>query len=201
MTDKPLESSAVFIIMGVSSTGKSTVGARLAEVIQGKFIDGDDLHPKANVIKMSQGNALNDDDREPWLERIRDASFSIERKRETGVIVCSALRRVYRDKIREGNNNIVFLHLHADKAIIAKRMQNRNGHFMPTSLLDSQFDTLEMPTDDESKTHIIDVSGTLEDVVNACIATSQFYLNGSASNSYKRAQGLSCSSNFLPIAK
>lgn len=159
MTDKPLESSAVFVIMGVSSTGKSTVGARFAQTIQGKFIDGDDLHPKANVIKMSQGHALNDDDREPWLERIRDASFSIERKKETGVIVCSALRRVYRDKIREGNNNIVFLHLHADKAIIAKRMQQRNGHFMPTSLLDSQFDTLEMPTDNEPKTHIIECIG------------------------------------------
>ncbi|GAM60843.1 gluconokinase [Vibrio ishigakensis] len=104
--------------MGVSSTGKSTVGEMFAQEIRAKFIDGDDLHPKANVLKMSQGEALNDQDRNPWLERIRDAAFSMEMKNERGVIVCSALKKCYRDKIREGNQNVIFLHLHADKAIM-----------------------------------------------------------------------------------
>lgn len=168
--------SAAFIIMGVSSTGKSTVGEQLAKQINAKFIDGDDLHPKANVLKMSQGQALNDDDRGPWLERIRDAAFSIEKKNEAGVIVCSALKQAYRDQIREGNNNVVFLHLHADKTVITDRMQNREGHFMPLSLLDSQFSTLEMPSKEEPRTHYIDVSGSIDEVIQLCVSTSNMYL-------------------------
>ena len=148
-------SGLVFIIMGVASTGKSTVGSEFAKKIAAKFIDGDDLHPKANVLKMSHGQALTDDDRAPWLERIRDAAFSIEKKNELGVIVCSALKKAYRDSIREGNSNVVFLHLHADKEIVAKRMQDRAGHFMPVSLLASQYETLEMPTSEELNTHYI----------------------------------------------
>lgn len=158
--------NAVFVIMGVSSTGKSTVGESLASRINGKFIDGDDLHPKTNVIKMSSGQPLNDGDRAPWLERIRDAIFSIEKKNEIGVIVCSALKKKYRDQIREGNERVVFLHLHSDKEVITYRMLNRKGHFMPTSLLDSQFATLEMPTADEPLTFEIDVNATFEHVVD-----------------------------------
>lgn len=169
--------TAVFIIMGVSSTGKSTVGEMFAQEIRAKFIDGDDLHPKANVLKMSRGEALNDQDRFPWLERIRDAAFSMERKNECGVIVCSALKKCYRDKIREGNQNVIFLHLHADKEIIAQRMQNREGHFMPLSLLDDQFATMQMPTLDEAKTHQLDVSKELYDVVSECVTLSKQYLD------------------------
>lgn len=176
MNNTQNKKSAAFIIMGVSSTGKSTVGEQLAKRINAKFIDGDDLHPKANVIKMSEGHALNDEDRAPWLERIRDAAFSIEKKNEAGVIVCSALKQVYRDKIREGNNNVIFLHLHADKAVITERMQNREGHFMPVSLLDSQFATLEMPSEEETKTHYIDVSVSIDDVIQSCVSTSNMYL-------------------------
>ncbi len=169
--------TAVFIIMGVSSTGKSTVGEMFAQEIRAKFIDGDDLHPKANVLKMSQGEALNDHDRNPWLERIRDAAFSMEMKNERGVIVCSALKKCYRDKIREGNQNVIFLHLHADKAIIAERMQNREGHFMPLSLLDDQYATMEMPTDLEAKTHQVDVSNDLYEVVSECVTLAKQYLD------------------------
>jgi len=177
MSDNKNQHSAVFIIMGVCCTGKSTVGEHFAKAINGKFIDGDDLHPKANVIKMSQGQALNDDDRAPWLERVRDSVFSIEKKNEIGVIVCSALKQTYRDKIREDNNNVVFLHLHADKEIIAQRMQNREGHFMPLSLLESQFATLEMPSSQEPNTHQIDITGSISDVVNQCVSVSKAYLS------------------------
>ncbi|MEZ9565252.1 gluconokinase [Vibrio artabrorum] len=168
--------SAVFIVMGVSSTGKSTVGAVLAQSIKGKFIDGDDLHPKANVMKMASGHALNDDDRAPWLERIRDAAFSIEKKNEIGVIVCSALKRKYRDQIREGNQNVIFLHLHSSKEIIAERMLNRKGHFMPTSLLDNQFATLEMPTANEPQTFEIDVNATFDEVVANAVSVANDFL-------------------------
>lgn len=169
-------SGAVFIIMGVASTGKSTVGLQFSQAIGAKFIDGDDLHPRINVLKMADGHALNDDDRAPWLERIRDAAFSIEKKNEIGVIVCSALKKAYRDTIRDGNDKVVFLHLHAEKDIIVKRMKDREGHFMPVSLLDSQYATLEMPTSDEPLTHMVDVSCELEQVVTSCVAVSQQYL-------------------------
>ncbi len=82
-----------FILMGVSSTGKSSVGAALAQALSAKFIDGDDLHPRNNILKMASKQPLNDEDRAPWLERIRDAAFSLEQKNETGIIVCSALKK------------------------------------------------------------------------------------------------------------
>jgi gluconokinase len=91
--------------------------------------------------------------------------------------VCSALKQTYRDKIREDNNNVVFLHLHADKGIIAQRMQNREGHFMPLSLLDSQFATLEMPSSQEPNTHQIDITGSISDVVKQCVSVSKAYLS------------------------
>ncbi|MCL9781643.1 gluconokinase [Vibrio sp. S4M6] len=170
------KSGLVFIIMGVASTGKSTVGSELSRRIGAKFIDGDDLHPRSNVIKMSNGQPLDDHDRAPWLIRIRDAAFSIEKKSEVAVIVCSALKKSYRDAIREGNEHVVFLHLHADQAIVAQRMQNREGHFMPPSLLDSQYQTLEMPTHQEINTHYIDINCSFEQVVQRCIMVSEEYL-------------------------
>ena len=88
-----------FILMGVSSTGKTSVGTEVAHRLGIKLIDGDDLHPRANIIKMGEGHPLNDEDRAPWLERIRDAAFSLEHKSEVGIIVCSALKKKYRDQI------------------------------------------------------------------------------------------------------
>ena len=89
------------IVMGVCGSGKSSVGLKVAEALGAKFIDGDDLHPKANIQKMAGGNPLNDEDRAPWLERIRDAAYSLEQKNETGIIVCSALKKKYRDQPQE----------------------------------------------------------------------------------------------------
>ncbi|WP_086981207.1 gluconokinase [Vibrio aphrogenes] len=162
----------VFLVMGVSSTGKSSVGQALASAIKAKFIDGDDLHPKANILKMSSGHALNDDDRAPWLERIRDAAFSVEQKGETAVIVCSALKRQYRDQIREGNSNVTFLHLYGEFELVKSRMLDRRGHFMPVSLLQNQFDTLEMPTADEPNMIEISIDGDFKTVLNRCIESA-----------------------------
>lgn len=166
------ELGKVYLVMGVSSTGKSSIGQALATKIGAKFIDGDDLHPKANILKMSSGQALNDDDRAPWLERIRDAAFSIEQKNETAVIVCSALKRKYRDQIREGNSNITFLHLHGEFELVKERMQDRKGHFMPVSLLQNQFDTLEMAMTDEPNMVQIDIDGNFDTVLERCVNTA-----------------------------
>ena len=159
----------VFIVMGVSSTGKSSIGSALAQKIGAKFIDGDDLHPRANILKMSSGNALDDGDRDPWLERIRDAVFSIESKKEVGVIVCSALKRKYRQQICEGNCQVIFLHLHGEFELIKQRMQEREDHFMPISLLQTQFDALELPTADETNVFKIDIDGDFDTVVQRCV--------------------------------
>lgn len=169
----PKQTGRVFIIMGVSSTGKSTIGESLAKKIHAKFIDGDDLHPKANILKMSSGLALSDEDRVPWLERIRDAAFSIEMKNETGVIVCSALKKKYRQQICDGNKSITFLHLHGDFELVKERMQDRTGHFMPIKLLTNQFDTLEIPQEDEVNVVFIDINGSQEQVLNRCVLVTQ----------------------------
>ncbi|MFM2486272.1 gluconokinase [Celerinatantimonas yamalensis] len=161
------------VLMGVSSSGKSSVGQAVAKALDAKFIDGDDLHPKANILKMSAGAALNDVDRAPWLERIRDAVFSIGHKQEQGVIVCSALKRRYRDIIRDGNEHILFLHLYGNIELVAKRMQERKNHFMPRSLLQSQFDALEMPSSDERDVVTIDIDGDFEQVISRCIEAVQ----------------------------
>ncbi|MGB5446909.1 MAG: gluconokinase [Psychromonas sp.] len=167
------QKSKCFIIMGVSSTGKSSVGAAFAKAIQAKFIDGDDLHPKANVIKMASGQPLNDEDRSPWLERIRDAAFSLEKKNENGVIVCSALKKKYRDMICDGNDNVTFIFLNGEFDLVLERMKNRQGHFMPTELLQSQFNTLEVPGEDESNVISVDIEGSFDEVVSRCIAVAQ----------------------------
>lgn len=156
----------IFIIMGVSSTGKSSVGSALAKKMNVKFIDGDDLHPKANILKMSAGEALNDEDRSPWLERIRDAAFSIEKKNEVAVIVCSSLKQKYRQQICDGNVGITFLHLYGEFELVKQRMQDRTGHFMPVELLKNQFDTLEMP--DENNVITIEINQSFESVVESC---------------------------------
>ncbi|EAS45572.1 gluconokinase [Photobacterium profundum] len=157
------------IVMGVSACGKSTVGQLLANRIGAKFIDGDDLHPKANILKMSRGEPLDDKDREPWLERIRDAAFSLESKNETGVLVCSALKKSYRDQIREGNSNVTFLFLDGDFELILERMRSRTGHFMKENMVRSQFDVLERPTN-EHQVITVDINNSMDGVLNNAIS-------------------------------
>jgi len=149
MTRPPL-----VVIMGVSGSGKSTVGALLAERLGVPFADADDLHPPENVAKMSAGQPLDDRDRWPWLAAVGDALAVAS---GTGlVIACSALKRSYRDAIRDRAPETVFAYLHGDRELLAERLGMRVGHFMPGSLLDSQLATLEVPGDDEGVTVSID---------------------------------------------
>lgn len=157
------------ILMGVSGCGKSSVGAALAQRLGAKFIDGDDLHPRANIEKMAGGQPLDDGDRAPWLERLSDAAFSLGNKQETGIIVCSALRRCYRDRLRQGNERLRFVFLDGPFEQILARMQARAGHFMPTSLLQSQFAALERPGADEPDVVHVDVSAPFDEVVDRCL--------------------------------
>lgn len=162
-----------FILMGVSSTGKTSVGTAIAQRLKMKLIDGDDLHPRANILKMGSGIPLNDEDRKPWLERINDAAFSLEQKSEKGIIVCSALKKKYRDQIRQGNSNIRFIFLHGSFELILERMKQRQGHFMKTEMLQSQFNTLEIPQDDEKDVVFIDIDSSFNEVVEHCIQAIQ----------------------------
>ncbi|EPO5778086.1 gluconokinase [Vibrio harveyi] len=153
------------VVMGVCASGKTTIGEHLAKKMGRKFIDGDDLHPRANIQKMASGQPLNDDDRKPWLERIRDAAYSLESKNEHGIIVCSALKKIYRDQIREGNENVTFLFLDGSKELILERMRARQGHFMKENMVNSQFEALERP-ENEPRTIFVSIDATIEDVVS-----------------------------------
>lgn len=134
------------VVMGVASCGKTTLGEALATALGVAFVEGDTLHAPESVAKMSKGIALTDDDRWPWLARVGDALAG-----DAGCIAsCSALKRSYRDFIRDhAKRPVIFVHLHGDKDLLQARIAARKGHFMPASLLDSQFATLEMPAMDE----------------------------------------------------
>ncbi|WP_327016611.1 gluconokinase [Cryobacterium sp. MP_3.1] len=134
--------------MGISGSGKSTVAGILAGQLGWDLEEGDDLHPQENIDKMSSGQPLNDEDRAPWLDTI--SSWIIEHSMAgvPGIITCSALKRRYRDVLRE--HNVIFVHLAGSKDLIGRRLATRHDHYMPTSLLDSQVDALEPPEPDEN---------------------------------------------------
>ncbi len=137
-----------FVVMGVSGCGKSSVGAAVAERLGMHYTDGDDLHPPANIAKMSSGKPLADADRAPWLARVSERLAEID---GSIVIGCSALKRSYRDIIRGSvGESVCFLYLEGSRDVLAERMSNRSGHFMPISLLESQLATLEPPGQDET---------------------------------------------------
>lgn len=131
------------VIMGVAGCGKTTTAPLLAERLGWKCAEGDSFHPEANIAKMSAGEALTDDDRWPWLASIRAWITEREAAGESSIVTCSALRRVYRDALRDGPGRVRFVHLSAPEALIGGRIGARGGHFMPPSLLPSQFQTLE----------------------------------------------------------
>lgn len=136
----------IFVVMGVSGCGKSTVGKLLASTYELPFFDGDDYHPPENVAKMSKGIPLRDSDRESWLQRLNILAKDYRDK--GAVIACSALKKVYRDHLRQAiANQMVFIYLEGSKDEILRRLEERKGHFMPAGLLDSQFQTLEVPLD------------------------------------------------------
>lgn len=165
------------VVMGVCGSGKTSVGIAIAKAFGGSFIDGDDLHPRANIIKMKNNIPLTDEDRQPWLVRVSDVFFSLENRSSSGVVVCSALKKQYRDIIRDGNEGIVFLHLYGSKELILERMAKRKGHYMKTSMVDSQFNTLEFPGDDEKDVINVSIEGSLEEVIERSLAALKEYEN------------------------
>lgn len=162
-------SLAAIVTMGVSGCGKSTVGALLAERLGWPFEDGDGFHPPANVAKMSAGTPLTDEDRWPWLAAIA-ARIARARAEGSGVVIgCSALKRAYRDVLRDGHADVRFLHLTGSPELIMARQAARVGHFMPASLLASQFATLE-PPDTEADVIDLDVEPEPGAIVARAIA-------------------------------
>jgi len=151
-----------YVLMGVSGCGKSSVGTALSLTCDMDFVDGDDLHPQSNIEKMASGQPLNDADRAPWL---RDVGRLMAKHKRPIVVGCSALKKTYRDWIRrEVPEPVHFLHLNAPPDVLIKRVMSRPGHFMPPSLLDSQFAALELLADDEWGDEI-DISAPFHEVV------------------------------------
>ncbi|MFZ4185516.1 gluconokinase [Streptomyces sp. R02] len=151
----------VVVVMGVAGTGKTTIGPLLAARLGVPYAEGDDFHPQSNIAKMSAGTPLTDDDRWPWLDAIGD--WAQGRAGLGGVVSCSALKRSYRDRLRAAAPGVVFVHLTGDRALIEARMSHRQGHFMPTALLDSQFATLQPLEPDEAGV-AVNVTGSPEEI-------------------------------------
>jgi carbohydrate kinase (thermoresistant glucokinase family) len=158
--------TGLYVVMGVCGAGKSLIGAKLAQELGVEFVEGDALHPPENVRKMAAGIPLTDEDRHGWLLAIA-ARFRDAKRSGVGMVAaCSALKRKYRDLLRSaGDPGVRFIHLEGTRELLAERMTTRRGHFMPTSLLDSQLATLETPTPDEGA-WVFDIS-TPPDVIVA----------------------------------
>ncbi|RUM25983.1 gluconokinase [Rhizobium vallis] len=168
MPDERMNKLHAIIVMGVSGCGKSSVGEKLAEALHLAFVEGDALHPTANVEKMSKGIPLTDEDRIPWLDRIGEVMKASLEKSKGIIVSCSALKRLYRDRLRAAvGGNLFFVYLEGSKALLTKRMGERKGHFMPVSLLESQLATLEVPTGEPGV-----VTVDIDDTVDGIAATA-----------------------------
>jgi gluconokinase len=153
----------IVIIFGVSGAGKTTVGKLLARQLGWRFIEADDFHPEANVEKMRSGHPLTDEDRWPWLERLQQQIEQLLSARENAVLACSALKRAYRDRLHV-NDEVKFVFLRGNYALVEKQLRSRHGHVMDANLLQSQFDDLEEPQPDENVL-TIELGGTPKEIV------------------------------------
>lgn len=168
MDNKADKIPCALIVMGVSGSGKSTIGERLAERLAWSYEDGDRFHPPSNVAKMSAGQPLTDMDRWPWLMAIADEIDRVCLAGKHAVIACSALKRAYRDVLVHGRSDVRMIFLNGTQALIASRLTQRKGHFMPPGLLESQFETLEPPDAGENPVTVsIDASvdAIVDDIV------------------------------------
>ena len=156
------------VVMGVSGSGKSTVGAALAQRLRVPFADADDFHPPANIAKMTAGHPLDDGDRLPWLDSIGEW---LAEHGTGGVMSCSALKRKYRDQLRGHCPAIEFLHLEGTLETIGRRQASRPGHFMPAALLASQFETLE-PLEPDERGVRIDVDQSIDTIIETYVTTT-----------------------------
>ncbi|MEU0225067.1 gluconokinase [Streptomyces sp. NPDC006284] len=156
-----LHTPHVVVVMGVAGTGKTTIGPLLAARLGVPYAEGDDFHPPANIAKMTAGTPLTDDNRWPWLDAI--GGWAHGRAGLGGVVSSSALKRSYRDRLRAAAPGVVFVHLTGSRELIEDRMSHRQGHFMPTALLDSQFATLQPLEPDEAGV-AVDVAGSPEEI-------------------------------------
>jgi carbohydrate kinase (thermoresistant glucokinase family) len=155
----------VIVFMGVSGSGKTAVGETLAKRLGWVYHDGDDFHPKENVAKMAIGTPLTDADREPWLARLQGLIREQIVKMQPAVLSCSALKQTYREKLRQDNHGVVFVHLKGDFDTIYRRMKVRDGHYMKPEMLRSQFETLEEPED----ALVLDISRPVDELVEQTI--------------------------------
>ena len=155
----PVTKPLIVVVMGVSGSGKTTIGTLLAQRLDCVYAEADQFHPTANVAKMHAGQPLTDEDRKPWLAAIAEWITSFEDNKEDAVVSCSALKRSYRDLLRDGHRHVHIVDLHPNEQLLRERITHRMGHFFPPELLDSQLATLEEPTPDE---HVIVVENNAE---------------------------------------
>ena len=157
----------IVVVMGVAGSGKSSIGQAIADRASARFLEGDDLHPQANIDLMTRGIPLDDAHRKGWLDRLA-AAISSAPEDEPLVVTCSALKRSYREQLAAASPRVVFLHLAGERGLIEERMAGRRDHFMPTSLLDSQFNDLEAIQPDEHAI-TVDVSDSADAVVDTAL--------------------------------
>jgi len=158
-----------FILMGVSGSGKTSVGETLAKELGWDFYDADDYHPPENVAKMASGTPLNDSDRAPWLARLHEMISTSLKADRPGVLACSALKERYRQQLLDGNQDVQIVYLKGSYDLIWSRMENRTDHYMKPHMLKSQFDTLEEP----KNALTMDISMSVDDIVETIISRSK----------------------------
>ena len=156
------------VVMGVSGSGKTTIGTLVAHELGVDFIDGDSLHPLENVQKMASGTPLEDEDRWPWLEAVGRTLHEHGERREGLVVACSALKRAYRERIRSQAPSALFLHLDGTLEVLTRRIEGRSGHFMPASLLRSQIEILE-PLAQEEGGYVLDIDQPVAQMVDDAV--------------------------------
>jgi gluconokinase len=183
VADGVSENPCALVVMGVSGSGKSTIADKLAERLGWRCEDGDRFHPASNIAKMSAGHPLTDEDRRPWLQAIADEIDRVCKAGERAVIACSALKRAYRDILVHGRDDVRIIYLNGTEELIAGRLAQRKGHFMPAGLLASQFRTLEPPGPGEHPV-TVSIDASVDAIVDDIVG--QLGINPAGSNTLSR---------------